>query len=194
MRIPRSRMRGINNSDTYRNQQFDIDAGNTVGLSHGLRTPATPLDPMPISSDDVPDLDLGPASHVGSYFRSVGAVEKGPGGVPQVVVDIGAPPSAFHYQLKKPIRVPYMEEKVCCTLLRRERSAGYHKLILHSLQVHSQFRTHIYGFTVRLAPREIPSNDIDHSNAHLSVGGPDGGHEAPKSHQGRLDARYHLGW
>lgn len=122
MRIPRSRMRGINHSDTYRNQQFDIDAGNTVGLSHGLRTPATPLDPMPISSDDVPDLDLGPASHVGSYFRSVGAVEKGPGGVPQVVVDIGAPPSAFHYQLKKPIRVPYMEEKVCCTLKKGEIS------------------------------------------------------------------------
>jgi hypothetical protein len=83
-------------------QALDEDTGNTIGLcSPALRTPATPFDTIGYTGEDIPDFALGPAAY------SSPKIKKHPGtplvvekGTSEVIVDMGSPPSAFHYQVR----------------------------------------------------------------------------------------------
>lgn len=80
-------------------QALDKDTGNTIGLcSPVLRTPATPFDAIGHIGEDIPDFALGPSAYSPKVRKQAGS----PPPAQEVIVDMGSPPSAFHYQVRVP--------------------------------------------------------------------------------------------
>lgn len=62
-----------------------------------LRTPATPFDTIGYNGEEIPDFALGPAAYSSPKVKKQAG---SPEPAAEVIVDMGQPPSAFHYQVR----------------------------------------------------------------------------------------------